>query len=145
MSDSAYLWSKPLKSEFYFSGLPEKACQGCHISKWVPRNFAICTSNWRILDPWLIAIVGFHGTKIWFVQNCAYSRCVAERATRGTFDLVGGNFFSEESCWVASILSEQIATALRYNRGSTLLMTVFPVPESLVSFPLPLSDRFSII
>ena len=70
MSDSAYLWSKPLKSEFYFSGLPEKACQGCHISKWVPRNFAICTSNWRILDPWLIAIVGFHGTKIWFVQNC---------------------------------------------------------------------------
>ena len=76
MSDSAYLWSKPLKSEFYFSGLPEKACQGCHISKWVPRNFAICTSNWRILDPWLIAIVGFHGTKIWFVQNCACATSV---------------------------------------------------------------------
>ena len=32
-SDSAYLWSQPLKYEFYFLGLPEKACQGCQISK----------------------------------------------------------------------------------------------------------------
>ena len=31
--DSAYLWLKTLKNEIYFSGLPEKACQGCHISE----------------------------------------------------------------------------------------------------------------
>ena len=50
---SAYLWSKPLKSEFHFSGLPEKACQGCHISERALWNNTRCTSFWSILDPWL--------------------------------------------------------------------------------------------
>jgi len=42
--DSAYLWLKTMEYEFYFSGFPEKACQGCHISEGPQQNFMICTS-----------------------------------------------------------------------------------------------------
>ena len=36
-SDSAYLGSKTIKYEIYFSGFPKKACQGCHISEGARR------------------------------------------------------------------------------------------------------------
>ena len=61
--DSSYSWSKTLESEFYFSGFPEKACQGCHISELAQWKNTRCTSFWSILDPLLIGTVGIHWNK----------------------------------------------------------------------------------
>ena len=49
-----------MKSEIYISGVPKKACQGCHISELAQWNNARCTSFWCILDPWLNGIVRIH-------------------------------------------------------------------------------------
>ena len=84
ISFSSIIYNNYIRSINFFLILSKKGCQGCHISKLGPRNFEICTWNWRIFNSWSFGTNRFHGSCFDFVLSCAVfvSICISPPTCR---------------------------------------------------------------